>query len=126
MSYDYLIDSYAWIEYFRGTEKGETAKPLIEGGKSATSSISLAELSEKYLRENLDFEEDLKFIISSTKIIDVDKEIALSAGAMNFENKKKIKDWGMADAIILASAKKLNAKVVTGDKHFQGMDSVLI
>ena len=72
------------------------------------------------------FGNQINFIISSNKIIDVDKDIALSAGAINFENKKKIKDWGMADAIILASAKKLNAKVVTGDKHFQGMDSVLI
>ena len=26
----YVIDSYAWIEYFMGTEAGEKAKPIIE------------------------------------------------------------------------------------------------
>jgi len=27
----YIIDSYAWIEYFMGTKAGEKAKPIIEG-----------------------------------------------------------------------------------------------
>ena len=31
MAYEYVIDSYAWVEYFRGSEEGETAKEHIEG-----------------------------------------------------------------------------------------------
>jgi len=27
----YIIDSYAWIEYFMGIKAGEKAKPIIEG-----------------------------------------------------------------------------------------------
>ena len=126
MSYEYLIDSYAWIEYFRGTKKGEPAKELIETESCATPSLVIAELVEKYKRENKEFEGDLDFVLSKTKIIDLDKEIAKDAGKINFENKKKIKNWGMADSIILATAKKLNAKVVTGDKHFEGLDSVML
>lgn len=126
MSYEFVIDSYAWIEYFRGTEKGEKAREFIESGKSATCSIVIAELSEKYTREGKNFEEDFKFILSSAKIVDLNKEIALSAGEINFENKKKIKNWGMSDAIILATANLLGAKVVTGDEHFRNLNSIML
>ena len=51
-SYDFLIDSYAWIEYFRGTRRGENVREFIEGGSAATSVLTLAEMHEKYLREN--------------------------------------------------------------------------
>ncbi len=126
MTYEYVIDSYAWVEYFRGTKKGIVAKKFIESKKSATASITLAELAEKYEREQKDFEEDMRFILSQTKIVSLDTETALSAGKINCENKKKIKNWGMADAIILATANKLNAKVVTGDEHFRNLNSIML
>lgn len=126
MNYNYVIDSYAWIEYFNGTKEGEKAKSFIESGKAATSSISIAELSAKYLKENKKFEEDFDFIMSRTKIINVDQKIAKSAGELNFESKKKIKDFGMADAIILATANFVAGKVVTGDEHFRKLNSIMI
>ncbi len=44
MSYRFVIDSYAWIEYFRGSGSGTKAKDYIESKKGATSAISVAEL----------------------------------------------------------------------------------
>ena len=126
MSYDYVIDSYAWIEYFRGSEKGKIAKNFIEEKSNATSAMTLAELSEKYTREEKEFNEDLNFMISKTKIIPIDTDLAVLAGKINCENKKKIKNWGMADAVILATADLLNAKVVTGDEHFRNLNSIMI
>jgi predicted nucleic acid-binding protein len=126
MNYDYIIDSYAWVEYFNGSKEGEKATSFIEGGNSATSSISIAELTAKYLRENKKFEEDFEFIMSRTKIINVDQKIAKLAGELNFENKKKMKDFGMADAIILATAKLVNGKIITGDEHFRNLNSIMI
>ena len=126
MSYDYVIDTYAWVEYFRGSEEGKIAKEYIENKNCVTSSITIAELSEKYKRESRNFEPDFNFIIARAKIVDVDTEIASLAGAVNYENKKKIKNWGMADAIILATAKLLNAKVVTGDEHFRNLGMVML
>ena len=126
MSYDYVIDSYAWVEYFRGSEQGAAAKEYIDNKNCATSSITIAELSEKYKRENKDFEKDFHFIIARTKIIELDAEIALSAGEINFVNKKNIKNWGMSDSIILATAKLFNSKVLTGDEHFRNLNSVMI
>ena len=69
---------------------------------------------------------DFNFIISQTKIIQLNMELALLAGKINNENKKKIKNWGMADSIILATARINKAKVVTGDEHFRNLDSVMI
>ncbi len=128
MSYRFVIDSYAWIEYFIGTDAGRLAKNYIEGKEAATSGISVAELKEKYLREGWRyFDADLLFITSVTAIIPVDKEVAVSAGEVNFERKRKVKDWGMSDSIVLATARKASAKVVTGDPHFKDLkESILI
>ena len=126
MSYEYVIDSYAWVEYFRGSREGKIAKDYIENKICATPSIAIAELSEKYKRENKDFEKDFDFIVSRTKILNLDADIALIAGQINHENKKKIKDWGMADSIVLATAKLLNAIVITGDEHFRNLNSIML
>jgi predicted nucleic acid-binding protein len=50
-SFSHVIDSYAWIEYFRASPAGERAKRPIEGEGSATPSIVVAEVSRKLLRE---------------------------------------------------------------------------
>jgi predicted nucleic acid-binding protein len=121
-----VIDSYGWIEYFRGSEEGKIAKNYIENKNCATASITIAELSEKYKRENKDFQDDLNFIIGRTKILNLDAEIAVMAGKINFENKKKIKNWGLSDSIILATAQLLNAKVVTGDEHFRDLSAIML
>lgn len=126
MSYEFVIDAYAWVEYFRGSDEGRVAKDYIERRICATSAITMAELNEKYKREGRNFEEDSEFIISKTKIVNVNTEIALAAGEINFINKKKIKNWGMADSIILATSQLLNAKVVTGDEHFRNLNAVMI
>jgi len=44
----YVIDSFAWIEYFMGTKAGEKAKPIIEGvEEKITPTICLAEVYTK-------------------------------------------------------------------------------
>ena len=126
MSYDFVIDTYAWMEYFRGSGEGKITQNYIEHEDCATSSVTIAELSEKYKRENKKFEEDFYFIVATAKIMDLSSEIALMAGEINYENKKKIKNWGMSDSIILATAKLLNAKVITGDEHFKNLGAVMI
>ncbi len=127
MNYEFVIDSYAWIEYFRGSHSGLKARRYIEGGSAATSAITLAELQEKYLREKWDFfQEDLNFITTRSLLVPIDRSIALLAGEINYLQKKTKKDWGMADSIVLATAKNASAKVITGDPHFKGMSDVVL
>jgi predicted nucleic acid-binding protein len=127
MSYEFVIDSYAWVEYFRGTDQGRKARAYVEGDSAATSVLSLAELKEKYLRERWSsFEEDLAFIAARTSLTQVDRHIALLAGEINHKRKRVRNDWGMADSIILATARSESAKVVTGDKHFAGLSDAIL
>ena len=51
-----VYDSYAWIEYFRGSEKGLKVKELLRH-KGYTPSIVLAEIARKYLRTHRGHEE---------------------------------------------------------------------
>ncbi|MFH1054675.1 MAG: type II toxin-antitoxin system VapC family toxin [Candidatus Altiarchaeota archaeon] len=120
MSSRYVIDSYAWIEYFRGSKAGGASREYIESGGAMTPTIVLAELSDKYRREKIDsLDEDLFFIKSKSQILSLDEETAILAGGLNSSMKKEVNGWGMADSIILATTRKHKAKVVTGDEHFR-------
>jgi len=127
MSYKYVVDSYTWIEYLRGSKAGEKAKRLIEEGQAATATITIAELREKYAREGWPyFDDDLLFITSSTILVNLTKDVAVKAGEINAAMKAKVKGWGMADSILLATAQTANAKVITGDRHFKAIKQAVL
>ena len=133
MSYKYVIDAYTWIEYFRASKAGEVARQYIESEESATPTIVVSEISRKLQDEiNLGNEtrkgksERLEFIRASTRIIDLDFEIAAKAGDIDLEMRKKRKGWGLADSIILCTAMETKGKVVTGDEHFRGLEEAIL
>jgi len=132
MSFKYVIDAYAWIEYFRASKYGEVAKKYIESEDAATPTIVVSEISRKLLREiELGNETQqgrlkrLEFIRATSQIVDLDFEIAVEAGKADLDTKKKVKGWGLADSIVLCTAKNANGKVVTGDEHFRELDDVI-
>lgn len=122
MSFEYIIDTFAWIEYYLGEDVN--LKLLIETKDIATSSLVIAELSGKFTRENENFDEFFQFISSRSKIIPLSVEIALKSGKFKSEMRKKYRQFGLADAIIYLTAKLNNSKLLTGDPHFKGMDHV--
>ena len=133
MSYKYVIDAYAWIEYFRASKSGEVAKKYIESESSATPTIVVSEISRKLLREieaGNETEEGrlkrLEFIRASSQIVDLDFEIAVKAGEINVDMKRKVRDWGLADSIILCTARDVEGKVITGDEHFRDLEETIM
>ncbi len=132
MSCSYIIDTYAWIEYFKASEMGEVAKEFIESEHSVTPTIVISEISRK-LRKDIDLGNEtregrlrrLEFIRSTSRIVDLDFEIALEAGGISEDLKAKAKGWGLADSIVLCTARSLKGKVVTGDEHFRRLDNVV-
>ena len=132
MSSKYIIDAYAWIEYFRASEYGEVAKKYIESTDSVTPSIVVSEVSRKLQKEtelgNETSEGRLKrleFINATSQVIELDFELAVAAGKTACEMNKKEKGWGLADAIVLCTARNLRGKVVTGDEHFRDLKEVI-
>ncbi len=132
MTYSHIIDSYAWIEYFRASSEGQRAKEHIEGEGSATPTVVVAEVSRKLLRELESGNETarersrrLEFIRTSSLVVDLTFDIAAQAGEVDVEMKRKVKGWGLADSIVLATARSAGARVVTGDDHFRGLRDVV-
>jgi predicted nucleic acid-binding protein len=117
-----FIDSSAWIEYFMGTKKGSEVKKIIGGSDiTYTSPTVVAEVYSKSIRtDGLErADERASFILDRCVFVATDEEIATSAGKIHGETKPKIKDFGLADAFVLATARSRGVKVLTGDPHFK-------
>ena len=122
----YLIDSWAWIEYLDGTKNGLKVKEILtEENEVFTLILSLAEIISRAKRKGKDIEGVENAILVNSKIINVNVEMSKQAGLLHAEMRKMIKDFGLIDAFILAVAKKLNVKIVTGDEHFKSFKNVL-
>lgn len=121
-----VLDSHAWIEYFQGTEAGGKVRHIIETKECFTPTVVMAELADKYSKENRPyFESDADFIAANTAIVELDMETAKNAGKIKQAIRAQYKNnFGLADAIILATARTAGAVVVTGDYHFKRLKNV--
>ncbi len=116
------FDSWAWVEYFRGSRAGEQVKALLEGKEVLfTPSVCLAEIRAKYLREGHDPTDRLQFMKSRTSIIEVDAAVAEAAANLKVKH-----GLHMVDALVLSSAQSRRSELVTGDKHFRDLPGVLM
>ena len=119
MNYDYVLDSYAWSEFFDGTNQGITVKEILDNHLVATSVIALAELSDKFSREQRDFQPLAMLIQTKVAVIPLTSRVAIQAGNLKQELRKIAKNISLADAIHFQTAKDLNAIFVTGDPDFK-------
>ena len=121
----YIMDSYAWLEYFMGTEAGRKVKAIIdsEANEKLTPSICLAEIYAKILRTEDEKKAELHraFIKSRSALVTLTEELAVEAAKIDVDMKKKVQGWGLADSIVLSTARNRNGKVATGDQHFRGL-----
>ena len=118
-----LIDSWAWIEYFRGSKSGEKVRKYIEGKEKAIiSTINIAEVYRWILRfyDQKTADEKIDAMKERCFVIPVDEEIAVMAAKIKHEEK-----MGLGDAIICATARKENAILLTGDSNFRNKKNVI-
>lgn len=121
----HVFDTYAWVDYLAGGEGARKVAGLLDGpsGRLVTPATAVAELTERLLREGTEqsrIRQVIKFIGSRTEIYPCDEQVARRAGELNFEQKKKVKGWGMLDSLNYAVAAVLGCAFVTGDPHFKG------
>jgi len=127
-----VFDTYAWVEYFIGSEKGRRVEDILKKGEGKTPSIVLGELARKYLREG--FEESeirkrLEFISARTEIIGIDIETSIMAAKLYIEllehaRKGDLRTPSLADALIYAIALLNEESLLTGDGLFKGLPKV--
>jgi len=129
-----VADAYAWIELFSGTLKGGLAKSEMEKAEAViTPDTVLAEIARKYLREGIREETTkrrLSTILEASEPAYVDDSTAIEAARAYVQLEKKARDGGIKkpslfDALVLAVARKNDAKILTGDAHFENLPETI-
>jgi len=118
-----LVDSWAWIEYWSGGSHADQAALHIEGKENAiVSTVNLAEIYYWILLhyDEKTAEEKVITIRKRCFIIPVEEEIAIEAAKIKHKTK-----MALADSIIIATAKKVKAKILTGDPDFRSLKDIL-
>ena len=118
-----LIDSWTWIEYWRGGRRSEEAAKYIEGEEQAIiSAINLAEIYNWILRsyDQRVAERKRATVERRCFVVPVNKEIAIEAARIKHD-----KGLAMADSLILATARLSGAKIITGDNDFKTLGETL-
>lgn len=123
-----VIDSYAWIEYLRGSKEGEQAQQYIDSQRQLyTPAIVLAELSDKHRRQGREksWQQVRHFIQLRSDVLQLQPDQADEAGRLKQQLREEHSDAGLADAIILSHAIGNDAQIITGDRHMTHHDQVI-
>ena len=117
----FIVDSFAWIEYFNGTLRGTKARKIIEKKENElfTLDVCLAEIKFWALQEKTDFREIQKTVRANSAVVESGSNEWLDAAEIKFKERKKHKGFGLIDALLIVKQKQLNAIIITGDKHFE-------
>ncbi len=122
----FLIDSWAWVEYLEGGKAGRKVKEEVddEFNEIFTHVVSIAEITSKVKRKGLDVEIAWNAITTNSKVANMDKFDSKEVGLLHAKMKSRAPNFSLGDAFVLAAAKKLAARVLTGDPDFENVDGV--
>jgi predicted nucleic acid-binding protein len=114
----FVIDTWVWVEYYLGEDPRVNEYIENESLDLFTSTISLTEII-KFLHQKNETPENIRQVALEigvrSLVIPVTEDIAILAGEFRSEGFR----GGIADSIILATARAGGHKVVTGDPHFK-------
>jgi len=118
-----LIDSYGWIEYFGEGLLADSYAAYVEKADEKGTLTPTIVIYEVYRRiKSVRGEEkalEAYAQMSRTKIVELTSSLSVEAADIGLNLK-----LGMADSIILATAKAHNAQIVTSDEHLKEMNGV--
>ena len=121
----YVVDSCAWIALLDGTATGARVEKLLEASEESwTPTPVLAEVISKAVRRGKDSAVAWEAIRAWSLVAPLDAETARAAGGLHATYRARVRDFALTDAVVLAFARKLSARILTGDPHFRGMKGV--
>ena len=116
-----VIDSSGWIEFFTdGPLADDYANRLRKLVTVITPVIVIYEVYKRLKRELS--EDDAVIAVSvmqRSQVVPLNQELALTAADLSLEH-----GLAMADAIVLATARKFQAELVTSDRDFEDIPGV--
>lgn len=128
------IDSFAWIEIIRGTSLGRQAVDRLErADRSITPAIVLAEVALRCRRDGLGEPRvrlELEGIAEATSIAPIDGALSIGASRAAMELRSSAQEHGLhppglADGLVLATARLHRSRLLSGDPHFRAFPETL-
>lgn len=116
-----VVDSSGWLEYFIDDVNADFFAPILEDVSNlVVPTVSIYDVFKRTLAEKgRDQALEAIAIMYGGKVVDLTREIALTAAQLSLEFKLP-----MADSIILATAQAHDARLWTQDEHFKDIDGV--
>jgi len=118
-----LIDSYGWIEYFADGPLADRYAQFVEEASTENTVTPTIRIYEGYkkIKKTKGEERALEAYaqISYTRIVELTDSLSMQAADISLK-----KGLGMADSIIVATAKAYNAEIITSDIHLKEVENV--
>ena len=119
-----LLDTSAWVEYFKGTEKGLVVKQWLENEGMYTCLITLAEISRWFQENNGDVSTAVEQIRQNSILLPLEEFILIESGKHYVALRKLRPKIGLIDVIIYVTARIHDLKLITSDSDFKGLPQV--
>ena len=118
-----LVDSSGWLEFFTDGPLAQKYFSYLEKIEEiVVPALIIYEVYKKIKRERS--EEDALLAVAhmgKARVVVLDDSLALTAADVSLRY-----NLAMADAIIYATTQQEKAKLITSDKHFLGLNNVVI
>jgi len=112
-----LIDTSAWVDFFRGTSKtADTVAELIEKGQASICGVISYELIQGAKSD--DEALHLSGVLSALHYIEMTSDLWISAGNISAGLRRKGITLPMSDLLVGAIALEHGIEVLTLDEHF--------
>ncbi len=118
-----LLDTSAWVEYFRGSVQGEYVKTSLTP-KVYTSAITLAEIIPWFKKRKIDISWGISHIKKNSIIIPLRESVLVESGYIYAGLRKSRKKIAMIDVIIYMSAQLHGLMFLTKDTDFRRLPGV--
>lgn len=116
-----LVDSSGWLEYISNGNQAHIFTPIIQNTEELV--VSVINKYEVYKKLCLDFDPkqaaNTMGVLYYGQLVDVTEEIALTASELSIEF-----HIPMADSLLLATARTMEATFWTLDSHFKDIPGV--
>ncbi|MBI5047291.1 PIN domain-containing protein [Candidatus Micrarchaeota archaeon] len=124
-----LLDTSAWIEYFKGTEKGQKVKDLLLDSSIVIyfCPVTIAEISNWCYKNNELPWTQLNKLKNLAVELEITDEILIEAGRIHFEQRKtdEKSKISLVDCLIYSTAAFHGLKLLTKDDDFKNLVDVV-
>ncbi len=116
-----VVDSSAWLEYFAdGPNADYFAQAIEQTAELIVPVICIYEVFKRILQQRTRTDAlNAVMVMSQGQVVDLDANLSMSAAQLSLQNKMPL-----ADSVILATARSLNATIWTQDADFESLPDV--